>query len=159
MAEEKKQKNLAELIRKAGKEQRTIEVQFPLIKGFYATISYASKFVMNQIREAAIVTETNLRTNVVEESFDDEKLREQYSWHLLKDWRGLTGEKLKGIIPGFEVADEDAEKDIPFDREIALSLMEVSVEFENWVVATATTVKNYTKTALQKEAEMENLKN
>lgn len=159
MEPEKEQRNLAELIRKAGKAQRTGEFKFKLIEGFYATIAFASKFVMNQIREASIVTETNLRTNVIEETFDNDKLQEQYTLHLLKGWRGLTGQKLKNVIPGIGVADEDLEKEIPYDREIALALMEVSTEFENWVVGIATTVKNFTHVADRKEKELENLKN
>lgn len=152
-------KELSGWIRKAGKTQRVLEFQCPYIQDFYVDIAYANKFVLNQIREVAREVSTNLRTGQREERINDDKFRQEYSRHIIRGWRGLTFSKLSKIIPGIELKDkEDLNKEIPFSQEIALALLEVSIELESWVVDIAIGVENYSNIAERKEKEYENLK-
>lgn len=159
-----KPNELAEQIKKAGKQQRVIEFQCPYIPECHVSLAFANRFVLNQIREAAREVFKNSRTGLQEERFNDEKLRAAYAQHVIQDWKGLTYEKLQKLIPGLEIQDERAEKkidlkdDVPFDTGVAAAMLNASIEFENWVIDIASNVDNYSHIAEQKKKETENLK-
>ncbi len=119
------------------------------------------------------------------ERLDKDKLREAYAGQIVIGWRGLTIKKLQGIVPGLAVdltleqakklfpklatelaavkTDADLQKviekvDLPYTVELAFAMLEVTAEFENWVIFTATDSKNYSKVAEEKEKEIKNLK-
>jgi len=157
-----KPNELAEQIKKAGRQQRVIEFQCPYIPECYVSLAFANRFVLNQIREAAREVFTNPRTRLQEEKFNDAKLREAYAVNVIQAWRGLTYEKLQQLIPGLEVKDEagkpvDLKVDVPFDTTVAVALLSESLEFENWVIEIASNVDNYSHIAKQKKKESENL--
>ncbi len=58
---------------------RVTRLLCPYIPEFYVKIAYASKFVMNNIREIARESVTNFRTREKEEKLNDEKLRKEYA--------------------------------------------------------------------------------
>ena len=155
---EQQQQDLAGLIKKAGSSQRVIEFECPFIRDFFVSIAYASKFILNQIREGARVMRSNFRTRDKEERFDDDKIRKGYCQHIIQKWRGLTGRKLQAIIPGLSVQPEDLDKEIIFSSDVAMAILEVSLEMENWVLDVATNVDNYSNIAEEKRTELENLK-
>ena len=151
-------KNLAELIKKAGKSKRVGEFKCPYISEFYVSIAHASKFILTQIREVARETWTNPRTREREEKFNDDKLRKEYSRQIVINWRGLTAEKLQHILPGLKIVGKENTDDIPYSSVIAEAILEVSLEFENWAIDIATNVENYSHIAEEKGKELENLK-
>lgn len=153
-----KPQELAEYIRKAGKEQRVVEFSCPYIPEFYVSIAYASKFAMNQIREASKEVFTDFRRGRGEiERLNDEKLRDAYAEWIIKNWKGLTVDKLRQLIPGVAITGKAEVEDIPYDHAIAVALLESSLEFENWVIDVATDIRHYSKIAEQKKKEIENL--
>ena len=154
-----KPNELAQYIKKAGKEQRVVEFQCPYIPEFFVKIAYASKFAMNQIRDASKEAYTDFRRGREPiEKLNDEKLRNAYADWIIKGWRGLTLGKLSKLIPGIEAEREvEAEKDIAHSEDIAVALLENSIEFENWIIDIATNVENYSRIAEQKKTEEENL--
>lgn len=176
---------LAEFIKKAGKTQRVIEFECPFVEDFHVQIAYANKFTMNQIYDAARETKVDYRTQVPNDRLNREKLRAAYAEQLTLGWKGLTVAKLQEIIPGLRVdltrekmlklfskltpeitaAKDDAalqkviEKvEVPFDVLLSIAMLEVSLEFENWILFTATEIKNYSVIGEKKKAEIENLK-
>ena len=175
---------LAEFIKKAGRTQRVIEFECPFVEDFHVQIAYANKFTMNQIYDAARETKADYRTQVPIDRLNREKLRDAYAEELTLGWKGLTVAKLQDIIPGLRVdltkekmvklfpkltseieaakTDADLQKviqkvEVPFAHALAVSMLEVSLEFENWVLFTATEIKNYSVIGEQKKAEIENL--
>jgi len=151
-------KDFAGLIRKAGKAQRTGSFLNPDIKGFHVEIAYASKFVLNQIREVAREIHGNARSGQKEERLNEEKLRNEYARQIIRDWKGLTPEKLKEILPGVEFGKDVANTQIPFSHDVAVALLEASLEFEAWVIDIATEVKNFKHVAVRQEELQDNLK-
>jgi len=175
---------LAEFIKKAGKTQRVIEFECPFVEDFSVQIAYANKFTMNQIYDAARETKTDYRTQVPIDKLNREKLRAAYATEITLGWKGLTVAKLQDIIPGLAVdltreklvklfpklapeveaakTDADLQKviekvDVPYSVALAISMLEVSLEFENWILFTATEIKNYSVIGEKKKAEIENL--
>lgn len=153
-----KPEELAAFIRKAGKAKRILEFEFPYVPDFYVKLAYASKFIMTQMNEVAREIYRDTRTGREEERFNNEKLRTEYAKHIVMGWRGLTVESLAKLLPGMVVkGDTDLKQEVPFSREITEAILEVSIEFENWVVNVACNIKNYSVIAQQKEKETENL--
>lgn len=163
-----KAEELAGWIKKAGESQRVSEFQYPFATGLYVNVSYASKFLISQIREASKEMFMNPRTRQQEERLNDEKLRTEYARTILKGWRGLTLETLKILVPGVDVIIErdladrgeevtEAKTEIPFDSSLAKVIMQNSMDFENWVIDIATNSANYTKIAEVKKDQYENL--
>ena len=157
---------IAGLIRKAGKRERTGEFEYPYgnIKEFYVKLAYASKFVWNQIRESAREMVRNQRTRELEERFNEDKLRHEYSTRIVQGWRGLTTVILQKLVPQMDIKVLNSpeqkvgeEIEIPFSPEIALAIMDVSIDFENWVVDIATDSANYQHVAERKKEQFENL--
>jgi len=156
-----KPNEIAEYIQKAGKTQRIVEFQCPYILEFFVSLAYASKFAMNQILEVSKEISTDFRSGgrgQETERLNDEKLRNAYAEWIIKNWRGLTIKKLQTLIPGMKVEEKiDSNTDVPHSHEVAVALLENSIEFENWVISIATNLKNYTQIAEQKKKEFENL--
>jgi len=155
--EQEKKKTLAEMIRLAGKKQSVMEFKNPDIPEFYVKLAYASKFVMNQIAEVSREL-SNDRMGRKIEKFNDEKLREEYATKIIQGWRGLTSEKAKKLIPALQYDEANKDKDVPYDVDTAMALLEESGEFENWVLTVCVEVSNYSHIAKQKDKEIENLK-
>jgi len=150
--------DLSELVRKAGKDKRIIEFQCPYIPKFYVKIAFASKFVLGQIREISKEIFYDARTRVREEKLNDDKLRREYAKQIVIDWRGLTVDSLKKILPSLEVEkDVDVSKEILYSAELTIAMLEVSLEFESWILDIASNVENFVAIAEQKEKEKENL--
>ena len=149
--------NLVGMIKKAGKAQRTVEFLCPYTKEFYVDITWASKVILMTIRDASVEVFFNTKTRDREERLNDDKLRNEYVDQIVRGWRGLTPRELKKLLPGFTCEEENLDDDVPFEREIALVLMEYSVDFESWIIDTATLTENYTTVEEKKNKEFENL--
>ena len=159
MEQEVKEKrmNLADSIRKAGTKKSVVEFKNPDIPEFYVKISYASKFIMNQIADTAREI-SNDRMGRKIERFNEDTLRKEYATKIIQGWRGLTSEKLAKLIPTLQYDEEEKNREIPYDVDTAVAIFEVSGEFENWVLTVCTEVSNFTHIAKQKDEEYENLK-
>lgn len=155
--QEEKKKSLAEMIRLAGKKQSVMEFKNPDIPEFYVKIAYASKFVMNQIAEVSREISSDRMGKRIEK-FNENTLREEYATKIIQGWTGLTAEKARGLIPALQYAEADKDRDIPYDVEMAMALIEASGEFENWILTICVEVSNYSNIAKQKDKEIENLK-
>jgi len=149
---------LAEWIQKAGKKEKISEFQYPFADDVYVELAYASKFVFQQIREVAREMFTNPRTRQQEERLNEDKLRTEYAKHVVKGWRGLTVKKLKIMIPCFGPEGEFTEEtEIPFSIAVSRAIMEVSIDFESWILDTASNVQNFAHVAERKKEQLENL--
>ena len=152
-------KDLIGAIKSAGKAKRTLEFKYPKIDGFYVQITYATKFILNQIREFAREISTDFRTRGSVENYNDEKLRQGYAKNFIKGWKGLTSQTLQKMLPGLVVKGKELGAEIPFTQDLAFALLTESIEFENWIINTAMTVENYQPVAEKQEEEEGNLKN
>jgi len=155
-----KQEDLAGWIRKAGKRERVVELQYPYagLNDVFVSIGYASKFILQQIREAAKEFYMNPRTRQQEERLNDEKLKKEYAAFIIKGWRGMTVERLRKLVPTLEVdAAVDPTTEVPYSQDVALSIMEVSMDFETWIIDSAQNVENFARVAEAKKEQYENL--
>lgn len=153
-------KDLIGWIKKAGESERVLEFQYPFAKDLYFLVAYASKHVLQQIREECKESFFNTRTRQPEERLNEEKMRKSYARLIVHGWRGLTLAKLQKIVPGVVPDREGVDPNISvsYEEELAAVLIQYSIEFENWVIDTATNVENYTQVAGKKKDQYENLR-
>ena len=146
------EKKLVGMIEKAGKVQRTIEFEYPFIEKFFVNVTYANKMILITIRDASkeVKRDGEIR-------FNEPKLRREYVTQIVRGWRGLTARKLQKLIVGLECEEADLDKEISFSKEVAEAIMGVSIDFEDWVIKTATNAEKYTKIEEEKNKEFENL--
>lgn len=174
---ETEQKNIANWAATAGKAERIAEFKYPYADVFFVSIAYASRFVLNQIRQLAAEPYTDRRTRTREERLDDGKLQLGYAERIIKGWRGFNVGKLEKIIPGTldeaiasyeEAKKKNPELKVPSVEEIkkmkvdysvqtAQTILSNSVDFMNWVVEIAGNAENYSAVAAKKKKEYENL--
>jgi hypothetical protein len=150
---------LVSWIKKAGESERVLEFQYPYVPNFFVKVAYASKHVLQQIREECKETFFNTRSRTQEEKLNDEKMRKAYARQIIQGFRGLTLGGLQKIVPGTGVDQENVSLDTPveYTEELAEVLIQVSIDFENWVIDIATNVENFSKVALKKKEQLENL--
>jgi len=151
-------KFLVSEIEKAGKTKRVGKFKFSYVEDCFVEIAFASKFIMNQMREASREFVT-VRGRDQEERLNDDKLREQYAKRIILGWKGLTGRKLVKFMPGITVAAADLEKEIPYDPSIAMALLKFSIEFENFCISISNEIKNFEELDQEKVAEEKDLAN
>ena len=152
-------KDLIGWIKKAGESERVLEFQYPYIPNLFFLVAYASKHVLQQIREECKESFFNTRTRQPEERLNEEKMRKAYSRLIIRGWRDLTLDKLQKIVPGVASDKEGISPDIavPYEDELAAVLIQYSIEFENWVIDMATNVQNFSTVAMKKKEQFENL--
>lgn len=150
-------KNLINAINKAGKAKSTVEFSCPYIRDFYVRITYANAMILQEIRDASREVRFDPRTRERQEELNEDKLREQYATKLISGWRGLTARKLKKLLPELTVADEELDRDISYEKELTIAILEGSLEFSAWVDSVATSIENFTAVEKKQEEELENL--
>lgn len=152
-------KDLIGWIKKAGESERVLEFQYPFVSNLFFLVAYASKHVLQQIREECKESFFNTRTRQPEERLNEDKMRKAYSRLIIRGWRGMSLAKLQQIVPGV-VPDREGispEIEVPYEEELAAVLIQYSIEFENWVIDVATNVSNFSSVALKKKEQLENL--
>jgi len=159
-----KVEDLGAFIKKAGESQRVSEFQYPFASTFFVSVAYASKFLLNQIREASKETFMNPRTRQSEDRINEDKLRNEYARIIMKGWRGLTVKVLNLLVPGLDIVMEkeggvaaELDVEIPYDQALANVIMRNSLDFESWIIDIATNSSNYTRIAEIKKEQLENL--
>lgn len=171
--------NLTAAMEKAGKTKRVKEFEWSFLPGFFVNLVYVSKHHVTQMRETARTVDKNPRSNRDEVDFSEKKIWGFYADRIIKGWRGFTVrylttlmpalvietvENLKKLFPG-QISDKEIPKDqdvgeyeVGYSRQLTMLLFKYSLEFENFVVNTASDLRNYVEIAKEKEAQLENLK-
>ncbi len=179
MEPKKDLENISSWLSKAGKTERVAWFEYPYdIEGFSVKIAYASRFVLNQIRQQAVEIYTDRRTREKEEKINEEKLHRGYAERIIKDWKGLTLKGLDILIPGtldeaiaeferrkrqdpgFEAPSREEIENIEVEYSIdtAIELLNNSIDFMSWVVDMCSQPKAFASVAEKKKEEYENLK-
>jgi len=164
-----KNTDFVKYIKKAGKTERTKEFEYA--DGFFVKLAYASRFIWNQVREDGRDIKPITRGRSGEEQFNEPKLRKAYALRVIQGWRGLTVEKMDALIPGFfDVAkagileqdqtktdEEIGETEVEYDEETAFTLVDNSMDFDNWVFDVSRDTEKFQNVAERKKKEYENL--
>lgn len=132
---------------------RTVEVEYPEIDGFFIKLAYVGRDELNKITNKSTKVQFSKLSRKREETLDDDKFLEEYSRKIIKGWRGLKVKHLEHLLP-VELKDVDVNKDIVYSEDEALELLRSSIPFDQFISDTISDLDTFR--AKEKE---ENVKN
>ncbi len=116
-------------------------IEFPGMPGFALELSFLSRESLQKIRKQA--TKTVYKNRQPIEELDDDVFLELYVKSTIRGWKGLQLKYLQELAP-IKIGDADPSAELPYTEEDALGLMRSSVNFDNFISETATSLGNFT---------------
>ena len=123
------------------------EVEYPGFNGFKIEVAFLSRETLVSIRKKA--TKTTFKNRAPVEELDDKLFLSLYVNECIKGWSGLKLEFLEQLAP-VDLTGQDLSKELPYDRDNALFLMQSSSNFDAFISETVTELGNFTKTSTPK---------
>ncbi len=132
---------------------KTIDVEFPEVDGFFVTLSYIPREDLIKIRNQALVYKFNKRTRQREEEVDNDKFIEAYAERVIKGWRGLKIKHLPKLLP-VDISSLNGDDSIPYSEEEALDLLKNSSIFDQFITDTVNDLEKFS--VQKKDSDLKN---
>ena len=113
-------------------DSKTTWVEFPGSEGFEVELANLSRKELQNLRKNCIQNKFNRKTRVYEESLDDEKFVKEFTLKTVKGWKGLKLKYLEDLLL-VDYPKKDADVELEYTEDNALTLVENSTEFDNWL--------------------------
>jgi hypothetical protein len=126
---------------------KTVEVEFPGFDGFKLNLSFLSRETLVSIRKKS--TKTTFKNRQPVEDLDDKLFLKLYVNAAIKGWSGLKFKYLNELAP-MDFDPKDADKEVPYSEENALTLMESSSNFDGFISETVSDLSAFTKSSTPK---------
>jgi hypothetical protein len=123
--------------------EKTVEIEFPGIDGFFVKLSYLSRDELMKIRKKCITMKFNKKTRQPEEEMDDAIFSQLYIERVIKGWRGLKFEHLKELLPLDDADKTPGVTPVDFSTKNADTLMKNSLAFDGWISEVIMDVSNF----------------
>ncbi len=133
--------------------ERTVEVEYPEIDGFFIELAYVGRDELTKISSRATKVQFSKVSRRREETLDDEKFLEEYSKKIIKGWRGLKKKDLEVLLP-VDLKGVNEDDDVPYSEEEAFDLLRNSVPFDQFITDTISDLDTF-----RSEEKEENVKN
>ena len=113
-------------------DTKSVWVDFTGIDGFSVEVVNLSRKELTALRKKCTTTKFNRRTRQPEENLDEEKFVTEFSNASIKNWKGLTPEKLQDLLL-IDIGDQDPKAELEYSPENAETLVNNSSEFDTWL--------------------------
>ena len=113
-------------------DSKTTWVEFPGLNGFEVELANLSRKELVALRKKCLNTKFNRKTRQFEENLDDDKFVVEFTNATVKGWKGLKLGYLEDLVL-VDLTNQDGSKELDFSEENAISLVENSSEFDNWL--------------------------
>ena len=113
-------------------DTKSVWVDFTGIDGFSVEVVNLSRKELTALRKKCTTTKFNRRTRQPEENLDEEKFVTEFSNASVKNWKGLTLEKLQDLLL-IDIGDQDPKSELEYSPENAETLVNNSSEFDTWL--------------------------
>ena len=113
-------------------DSKTTWVEFPGSEGFEVELANLSRKELQNLRKNCIQNKFNRKTRIYEESLDDEKFVKEFTLKTVKGWKGLKLKYLEDLLL-VDYPKKDADVELEYTEDNALTLVENSTEFDNWL--------------------------
>ena len=113
-------------------DTKSVWVDFTGIDGFSVEVVNLSRKELTALRKKCTITKFNRRTRQPEENLDEEKFVTEFSNASIKNWKGLTLEKLQDLLL-IDIGDQDPKAELEYSPENAETLVNNSSEFDTWL--------------------------
>jgi hypothetical protein len=113
-------------------DSKTTWVEFPGLDDFEVELANLSRKELVALRKKCLNTKFNRKTRQFEENLDDDKFVIEFTNATVKGWKGLKLKYLEDLVL-VDLTGQDGNKELDFSEENAISLVENSSEFDNWL--------------------------
>ena len=113
-------------------DTKSVWVDFTGIDGFSVEVVNLSRKELTALRKKSTTTKFNRRTRQPEENLDEDKFVTEFSNASIKNWKGLTLEKLQDLLL-IDIGDQDPKAELEYSPENAETLVTNSSEFDTWL--------------------------
>ena len=113
-------------------DTKSVWVDFTGIDGFSVEVVNLSRKELTALRKKCTTTKFNRRTRQPEENLDEDKFVTEFSNASIKNWKGLTLEKLQDLLL-IDIGDQDPKAELEYSPENAETLVTNSSEFDTWL--------------------------
>ena len=121
---------------------KTTWVEFPGLDGFEVELANLSRKELLALRKRCTQNKFNRKTRGFEESLDDEKFVKEFTSSTVKGWKGLQLGYLEDLLL-VDLKGQDVTKELDYNEENALLLVENSSEFDNWLNEVVFDLENF----------------
>ena len=127
------------------------------VEGFSIEVSYVGREELSKLYEKYTKKKYSRKTKRMEEILDRDSLIESWADRAIKNWKGLTMEKVAKILP-IELSKEDNPNAVvPCEHDNRVALIRHNSDFETFIVDACTDTSMFSGLLKQKEKEAENL--
>lgn len=123
--------------------EKVVTFEFPGCDGFEVDLAFLSKESNQQLWKKCQRKVIDSKTRQSREEFDDELFLELYTRAVVKGWKGLKYKYLSEIVLA-DIPDGTEEKELEYSQENALTLIQSSNIFDNWVGEVISDIANFT---------------
>ena len=123
-------------------DSKTTWVEFPGSPDFEVELANLSRKELQNLRKNCIQNKFNRKTRMYEESLDDEKFVKEFTLKTVKGWKGLKLKYLEDLLL-VDYPKKDADVELEYTEDNALTLVENSTEFDNWLNEVVFDLENF----------------
>tara|TARA_E500000318_G_scaffold111151_2_gene128690 strand:- start:373 stop:822 length:450 start_codon:yes stop_codon:yes gene_type:complete len=113
-------------------DTKSMWIDFTGIDGFSVEVVNLSRKELTALRKKCTTTKFNRRTRQPEENLDEDKFITEFSAASIKNWKGLTLEKLQDLLL-IDIGDQDPKAELEYSQDNAETLVSNSSEFDTWL--------------------------
>lgn len=127
---------------------KTIDIPHPYLDGFTVTLNNLPKEELKKIVKKATTQSFDRKTHQPKEELDETLFIKLYTKATIAGWTGLTAEHLLELMPVDLPEDTKLSEEIEYTEDNALTLIQNSSDFDQWVSSILGDVKNFNKSNL-----------
>tara|TARA_R100001460_G_scaffold94169_2_gene136220 strand:+ start:147 stop:596 length:450 start_codon:yes stop_codon:yes gene_type:complete len=113
-------------------DTKSMWIDFTGIDGFSVEVVNLSRKELTALRKKCTTTKFNRRTRQPEENLDEDKFVSEFTSASVKNWKGLTLEKLQDLLL-IDIGDQDPKSELEYSQDNAETLVSNSSEFDTWL--------------------------
>lgn len=123
--------------------EKVVTFDFPGCEGFTVDLAFLSKESNQQLWKKCQRQKIDSKTRKQLEEFDDELFLELYTRSVVKGWKGLKLKYLRELLL-VDIPEDKENDELNYSEENALTLVQSSNIFDNWVGEVISDIANFT---------------
>ena len=131
--------------------EKVVTFEFPGCEGFMVDLAFLSKESNQQLWKKCQRQVIDSKSRKAREEFDDELFLELYTRAVIKGWKGLKLKYLKELVLA-DVPEDKEEDELNYSEDNALTLIQSSNIFDNWVGEVISDIANFTTNNSKKKS-------
>ena len=111
---------------------KAVWVDYPDLDGFSVEVANISRNELNAMRVRCTTEKFDRYRKAKTEHFNEEKFSSEFCKASIKNWKGLTLDKLETLLL-IDIGDRDPNEEVEYSQENAETLVRESVAFDSWL--------------------------